>query len=235
LTALGATWIADLTAGNRNNGTYVVYSTSSGDVLNNVSYAVNSDLYVHPGIDSILNVGLDDRYRRKVALATSACNPVYNPRSQVGVTATRRPCTYATNTTSIPIIRNEELVLLRAEAEWFTGATAAAITDLAAVRANSGGSNGGTSVVAFAAPTTNTEFVSELLLQGTLSLFQEGHRFPDYRRFGRLAALGTLAQDVAANFTVAPYSVLPNQECDSRSRAGNPGGIPLSCPGNPVP
>jgi len=103
---------------------------------------------------------------------------------------------------------------------------------LAAVRANSGATRGGTAAIRFASPASDAEFVDELLLQRTLSLFQEGHRFPDYRRFGKLAELGTLAQDVSASFTIAPYSVLPAQECDSRDRAGNPGGIPLSCPGN---
>ena len=73
--------------------------------------------------------------------------------------------------------------------------------------------------------------VTELLLQRTLSLYQEAQRYPDYRRFGRLASLGTLPQDVAQTFTVATASTLPNQECDSRARAGNPGGIPMSCPG----
>ena len=122
--------------------------------------------------------------------------------------------------------------MLRAEAEWFTGSTAAALTDLAAVRAGSGATRGGTAVVKFATPTTDDEFEEELLLQRTLSLYQEAQRFPDYRRFGKLAELGTLAQDVAQGFTVAPYSVLPSQECDARARVGNPGGIPLSCPGN---
>jgi len=229
LTALTGTWIADLTTANRDNGYYLVYSTAAGDALNVISFAINSDYFLHPGIDSIAGVGLDDRYRRKVAVATSACSTTYLPRSEVGVSATHRPCVYATNTTPVPIIRNEELVLLRAEAEWFTGATAAAITDLAAVRANSGASAGGTSVVAFAAPATDSQFVSELLLQRTLSLFFEGHRFPDYRRLGRLAALGTLAQDIAAGFNVAAASVLPSQECDARARAGAP--APMSCPG----
>ena len=73
--------------------------------------------------------------------------------------------------------------------------------------------------------------MSELLLQRTLSLFQEGHRWVDYRRFGRLAELGTLPQDISATFTVAPYSVLPQGECDSRSRAGAP--AERSCPGGP--
>ncbi len=234
LTALGATWIANLDGTNRDNGVYVIYSTSAGDILNGASFTGDKNYYVHPSIDSIPGVAQDDRYRRKVALSTSACSTNYtSPQTEVSVTATYRACTYASNVTPIPIIRNEELVLLRAEAEWFTGATAAALTDLAAVRAGSGATRGGTAVVKFAAPAVDSEFVAEVLLQRTLSLYQEAHRFPDYRRFGKLAALATLAQDVAQGFTVAPYSVLPSQECDARARVGNPGGIPRSCPGGP--
>jgi len=122
-------------------------------------------------------------------------------------------------------------MLLRIEAEWFTGNTPGATTDLATLRLQSGSANGGTSVVAFAAPANNADFTTELLLQRTLSLYQEAQRYPDHRRFGRLASLGTLPQDVAQTFTVATASTLPNQECDSRARAGNPGGIPMSCPG----
>ena len=231
LSALGGTWIADLSAANRDLGVYVIYSTASSDVLNTVSFAVNRDLYVHPLIDSIAGVGLDDRYRRKVAINNPACTTSYDSRTEVGVTGTNQPCTYATNVAPIPIIRNEELVLIRAEARWFTGDQAGALTDLAAVRANSGATNGGTAAVKFATPTTDDQFEEELLLQRTLSLYQEGHRWVDYRRFNKLDELGTLAQDVTAGFTVAPYSVLPTQECDSRKRAGNPGGIPRSCPG----
>lgn len=229
LTALGGTWIANLdgTAANRDAGVYSIYSTAAGDALNTVSFTGTSDLFTHPLIDSITGSAADDRFRRKTVAVT--------PRSEVGVTSGRRPNVYATNVTPIPIIRNEELILLRAEAEWFTGATATATADLASVRTFSGSTNGGTSVVAFAAPTTNDEFTTELLLQRTLSLLEEGQRWVDYRRFGRLAALGTLPQDVTAGFTVATSSVLPNQECDARTRVGNPGGIPLSCPGNPVP
>jgi hypothetical protein len=226
LTALTGTWIADLTAANRNTGIYVIYSTAAGDAPNTVAFtgSAGSDLYVHPGIDSIAGVTLDNRYVRKI----SAC-PASSPRSEVGVSASHRPCSYGSTITSIPIIRNEELVLLRAEARWFTGATATAITDLAAVRSGSGSDAGGTSAVAFATPANDAQFVSELLLQRTLSLYQEGQRFPDYRRFNRLAALGTLPQDVTAGFTVATASVLPNQECDARARVGAP--APMSCPG----
>jgi len=224
LTALGASFIADLTSANRDQGVYVIFSTATGDVLNSISFATNSNLYVHPLIDALPGVAQDDRYKRKTCSATS--------RTLVSVTATRRPCTYPANVTSIPIVRNEELVLLRAEAKWFTGDQAGAIADLAAVRAGSGATNGGTASVKFANPATNTQFVDELLLQRTLSLFQEGHRFVDYVRFGRTAELATLPQDVAAGFTIGTYIVLPQGECDSRARAGAaaertcPGGLP---------
>ena len=229
-TALGESFIADLTAANRDNGVYVIFSTAVGDALNGSSFATNSNLYVHPSIDQLSGVAADDRYKRKILKGgNAACTTGYTNRTVVGVTAVNRPCTYPTNISQMPVLRNEELVLLRAEARWFTGNQAGAIADLAAVRANSGATSGGTAAVLFAAPTTDAQFVSELLLQRTLSLFQEGHRFVDYRRFGRLADLGTLAQDVAAGFTVAPYSVLPQQECDARARAGVP--APISCPG----
>jgi hypothetical protein len=232
LTALGQTWIANLDSTNRDKGVYVIYSTSAGDVLNGASFTGDKNYYVHPQIDSIQGVGQDDRYRRKVALSTSACTTKYtSPQTEVHVSATHRACTYPTNVTPIPIIRNEELVLLRAEAEWFTGNQTGALADLAAVRVGSGATRGGTAVDTFPTPTTDDQFEEKLLLQRTLSLYQEGHRWVDYRRFGKLAELGTLAQDMAQGFTVAPYSVLPSQECDSRARAGNPGGIPRSCPG----
>jgi len=237
LTALTGSFIADLTSANRDGGIFVVYSTATGDALNGVSFAQNTNLFVHPLIDQLPGAAADDRYRRKVdkneVTNDDACSaaPPYPSRTITAVTATNRPCTYATNVTAIPIIRNEELVLLRAEARWFTGNQAGALTDLAAVRAGSGATNGGTATSLFANPASDTQFIDELLLQRTLSLFQEGHRYVDYRRFGRLAALGTLPQDVTAGFTVAPYIVLPQGECDSRARLGAP--AERSCPGGP--
>ncbi len=230
LTAIGLTWFpASFTTANRDDGIYAIYSTAAGDAPNTVAFtgSVGSDEYVHPGIDSIAGVTLDNRFVRKIG----SC-PASSPRSEVGVSSSHRPCTYAGTTTSVAIIRNEELLLLRAEAEWFTGNTAGATTDLATLRTQAGGGAGGapgTSAVAFAAPASDAQFISELLLQRTLSLYQEAQRFPDYRRLGRLASLGTLPQDVTAGFTVATASVLPNQECDARARVGAP--APMSCPG----
>ena len=236
LTAITGSFAANLTTANRDNGVYVIYSAATGDVTNGTSFASNSNLYVHPSIDQLPGAGQDNRYRRKVRLQpgagaeNSGCAAAFAARTLV-VPATNRPCTYPTNVTPIPIIRNEELIRLRAEAKWFSGDHAGASADVALVRAQSGAAAGGTASVKFANPATDTEFLDELLLQRTLSLFQEGHRFADYSRFGRLAQLGTLATDIAAGFTVAPYIVLPQGECDSRARAGAP--AERTCPGGP--
>src|ERR1043165_957649 len=189
LTALGGSFLAELSAANRDNGVYVIFSTATGDALNGTSFSQNTNLYVHPLIDSLPGAAQDDRYRRKVDTREASgsdddgCTGSYqSPRSLVGANATNRPCTYVANVAPIPIIRNEELILIRAEAKWFTGDPAGAILDLAAVRTYSGATRGGTASVLFAAPANDADFVSELLLQRTLSLFQEGHRYVDYRR-----------------------------------------------------
>ena len=59
----------------------------------------------------------------------------------------------------IPIIRNEELVLLDAEAQWFAGSKAQAVTDLNQVRTNAG--KLAPTTVTIASP--DTAFVTQLL------------------------------------------------------------------------
>ena len=75
------------------------------------------------------------------------------------------------------------------------------------------------------------------LQEHTLDLLVEGHAdvkvdFPTKAQPGDVKKL-TVTVTPKEGFTVAPYSVLPSQECDARARVGNPGGIPRSCPGGP--
>ena len=110
----------------------------------------------------------------------------------------------------IPIIKNEELILLRAEANIGTGALDAAIADLNLVRQSSGG----------LPPTTLTtssphaDFVAELLYNRRYSLFFEyGHRWVDMRRYGRLAQL----EKMAATHRIYPLVPLTLAECLPRN------------------
>lgn len=205
------------------NGVFVPFSTAAGDQLNTISFQVNFDLYVHPQIYTGRSADL--RYRAKIGDGSvGAPCTTSAPRTLVSVTSNFRPCTYLTNVSPIPIIRNEELALIAAEAAGYP----AGVAQLTTVRTTSGGANAAT---AFPAPANATQFRDELLVQRELSLFQEGHRWNDYRRFGVLARLAATPQDVAAGFTAASSSTLPQQECDSRARAGNPGGVPMGCAG----
>ena len=86
----------------------------------------------------------------------------------------------SSSSASLPIIRNEELILLRAEANIGLGNYATAQTDLDIIRAAAG----------LASVTiTSTNALDQLLHEKRYSLFGEGHRWIDMRRYGKLADL----------------------------------------------
>ena len=89
---------------------------------------------------------------------------------------------WATNTAAIPYIRNEELILIYAEANMMTGNSAEAVNAINIIRnaAAVGDYTGGTSM---------DELTDEILFQRRYSLWAEaGHRWVDLRRTGRLNA-----------------------------------------------
>lgn len=86
---------------------------------------------------------------------------------------------YATNASPIPLIRNEELVLIYAEANIQKNNAAEAVIALNRVRneANLPDYSGGTAT---------SDPINELLRQRRYALFGEGHRWVDLRRYDRL-------------------------------------------------
>src|SRR6185295_5145720 len=86
---------------------------------------------------------------------------------------------YASNVSSVSIIRNEELVLMKAEADIQLNNLAAGILSIDKVRLASG-----LAVLATAKPgvVTQAQLLDEVLLQRKYSLFWEGHRWFDVRR-----------------------------------------------------
>jgi len=114
-----------------------------------------------------------------------------------------------------PIIRNEELILLRAEANLGLNQDAAALTDINLIRASAGGLD------PIAGPAwaglSDAEQLDELLYNKRYSLlFEGGHRWIDMRRYGRL---DQLPLDVSTH-TIHPRFPFPVFECDAR--AGDP-------------
>jgi hypothetical protein len=114
---------------------------------------------------------------------------------------------YAGNTASVPIIKNEELILLRAEANAGLGNRLQAIQDLNFIRANSGG-------LAPLATTYAGDLVTEILYNRRYSLFDEyGDRWVDLRRYGRLAEL----PKALPSHKIFPIVPIPVDECNQRS------------------
>lgn len=178
LTALGQSFLDP--AGDLNLGVYHVYSSSAGDVLNpifEIPTAAVINYYAHPSIetDAQTNAGgtVDGRFSSKVVKRAPFIND--DLTSDLGVTVAN------SSTAPWPIIRNEELILLRAEANIGLMQFGAAEADLNIVRTAAG-------LDAYTG-TDATNALDRLLYEKRYSLFGEGHRWVDMRRYGRLGDL----------------------------------------------
>jgi hypothetical protein len=162
-------------------GAYLVYSTSPGDQTNpafelptasRVVFWAQKD-HVPQNTDGMK----DNRISSKVFMRA--------PYTLSGYTGTFKVNVYQSNVDPIPIIRNEELLLLRAEAN-IRGTTpnlTSARNDLNIVRRAAG-------VDPYTDQTlTSTNALDRLLYERRYSLFTEGHRWIDMRRFNRLNQL----------------------------------------------
>lgn len=185
-------WAAALTAlnesffdlnGSFTTGVYHIFGTGANDLLNPAFIAQNQSGEVrvaHPSYAADITPG-DDRIG-KATLRTSAA-------SQSGLSSNRDVWVYTSNTAPIPIIRNEELVLIYAEAKIQLNSIPDAVVALNRIRT-------GHNVAVYAGATTQAALINEMLRQRRYSLFYEGHRWVDVRRYNML---GTLPLDRAGD------------------------------------
>lgn len=103
---------------------------------------------------------------------------------------------YRAATDAVPIIRNEELMLIAAEVAANTNATTTAVANINAVRKANGLGN-------YAGATDRASLVNAILKERFYSLWYEGHRWLDYRRLNRLSDI---------ELPVAGMKVLENME-----------------------
>ena len=90
---------------------------------------------------------------------------------------------YTSNIDAIPIIRNEELVLLYAEANIYQNPSEA-VEALNLIRGSAGLDD-------YDGDSSEASLIDEMLMQRRYSLFAEGHRWLDVRRYDRLGELPT--------------------------------------------
>ena len=174
-------------------GAYHAYSTGNQDVTNGLSQDPASAIQLaHPMVkDSAevqnLSTLPDRRFLAKVTDRKSATATVPDTFSLACLKSALAWIRYPTPNSAIPLIRNEELFLLRAEANWFgaTGSKAQAVSDLNFIRQTSGNLAPTTVTIA----STDAAFVNALLHERLYSLLYEGHRWVDMRRYGRLSQI----------------------------------------------
>jgi hypothetical protein len=158
------------------------YGTGPGDFANPHSLdPQQGENFAHPSLESGAQLQtdgttLDQRFIEKIVpRAVSSADDLTSDLGWIR---------YPTPNTPIPIIKNEELILLRAEALIGLGDLANALTDINTVRVLSG------RLPALPDLGTPEAALNELLYNKLYSLMFEGaHRWIDARHYGRLAAL----------------------------------------------
>ncbi len=180
-------------------GVYLVYGTGLGDQVNEIYEDPEADfvkLMAHPSFETDAEAG-DQRFSSKV-YKRSVATQFDNLTSDLAVTIT------SSDVDPLPIIRNEELLLIRAEANIQLGNLSDAEADINVVRAAAG-----------LAPVTLADQASafnQLVYERRYSLFLEGHRWVDMRRWGKLDELPLdRADDKVLQYMPRPETEIPGK------------------------
>ena len=172
-------------AGPLDRGVYMDYGTGAGDLANPLSLnPLAGENFAHPSLLTGAQfqadgVTRDQRFVTKIV--TRSPTTLDNLTSNLGWNR------YPSPGSPIPFIKNEELILLRAEAAIGAADLGTALTDINTVRTRSG------LLPALGGFADATAALNELLYNKLYSLMFEGaHRWIDARRYG---LLGTLPLD----------------------------------------
>lgn len=160
--------------------------TGAPDLFNPLFYvrdaAINTIIVVHPSVLADATPG-DARVAAKFF---ERQEPVIVTTDATPLVGTHQDNRWPTNTTPIPFIRNEELILLKAEAHAQLGQTDLAVEAINVIRnaAEIGDYNGATD---------QASLIDEILYQRRYSLWAEpwGHRWIDARRYERMDEINT--------------------------------------------
>lgn len=154
-----------------------VFGTGSGDQLNPAFIPQNQNGEVrvaHPSFaeDILAN---DDRIGKATLRHSTASIPA-------GLSSNRDVWVYTSSTASIPVIRNEELILIYAEANIQLNNFSDAVKALNIIRTKHG-------LATYSGAQTQAALIDEMLYERRYSLYFEGHRWVDMRRYNRLNQL----------------------------------------------
>jgi len=227
LTALGQSFISPLPALFQKAASHD-FSTDPGDQTNGLSEPLDGSTFFAltdniADADTQTNGLKDERVRTKIAPVEG----VPQILGGISIPGELKFTVFFSNGAAdanhpIPIIKNEELLLLRAEASWFTGAKGNALIDLNNVRQNSGLLPADTITTA----SSDGAFITALLYERRYSLlWEQGTRWIDARRFGRLSTIPPAVTDG----NVPDVMPVPSTECDARKLSTTTIGDVVTC------
>jgi hypothetical protein len=193
-------------------GVYVNHGTGPGDFANPLAQDPQvGENFVHPSMETDAQFQLDGVTLDQRFLDKTVPRPLRSVGSDAGqLSSDLGWIRYTTPSTPIPIIRNEELILLHAEASIGIPDLVTATDDINFIRTTSG------RLAAIPLLATPEAALDELLYNKRYSLMYEGHRWIDVRHYGRL---GTLPIDRPANTPPdVIFSTLPIPTAEVLSR-----------------
>lgn len=202
INALNASYINTTDPAQITRGVYFTFSANTGDTPNQL---LDGNLHLNPQISDSLQAG-DLRGAKIIPVASKTIQGVtYKSNFRVS------------QTDPIAYLKNEELILLRAQAEVGLGNLAAALADVNFVRAASGG-------LAPLAPFANaTAAIDAILREKRYSLLMESaHRLVDLRAYSRLNA--TYFKKERAGDVFITALPIPQAEKDQRN-----GDVSVTC------
>jgi len=203
LTALGGSFLD--TGASLDDGAYYDYSTISGDATN-PHFSVVSQ-FAHPRILAQAQLQADGSPDQRAQDKTEPGDPF----TLLDITATEDMTVYNSLAAPFPSITNDELILMRAEANLGLGNTAEALADVNLVRTGAGNLPALTDLGA--------DPIGEILYNRLYSLLWEGgFHYYDMRQYDRLDQLPR----ALPNHGVYPGFPYPQNECLARDIMGQP-------------
>lgn len=194
VTAINQSYIDTADPNQIGKGVNFTFSTNTGDTPNQL---VDGNLHLNPQVSDSLQAG--DRRGSKIITITPATSQGLTYKSNFRVA----------QTDPIPYLKNQELILLRAQAEVGLGDLVGALADVNYVRANDGGL---APLLPFA---SSTEAINAILREKRYSLLMESaHRLVDLRAYGRLNAANFKLERAGDIFLKA--LPIPTTEADQR-------------------
>ena len=181
------------------NGPKHMFSTSSGDATNPVYKGASTVAEPNNGDQIIVhNSWINDAESGDNRVSSKAA-PRPLPTSQDDLNGTHETRLYAANISSIDMLRNEELILVYAEAQ-IGNDTGEAVAAIDRIRTASG-------LDPYAGTTDDASLVTEMLKQRRYSLWAENHRMFDLRRYNLSSTLPVdRAGDVVYNTLPVPLT-----------------------------